>query len=71
MNKNEGKMKVYMVAGGVDCEGENLEWSGKVFLKREDAVKYGESLVDGSYRNEEYVCRSRWDYYEIKEVEVL
>ena len=64
------EMMVYMVAGGVDYEGENLEWSGKVFRDRRDAVKYGESLVDGSYRNDEYDCRSRWDYYEIKEVEV-
>lgn len=62
---------MYMVAGGTAYKGENLEGSGKVFLKREDAVKYGESLVDGSYYNEEYVYRSRWDYYEIKEVEVL
>lgn len=63
------EMMVYMVCGGVDYEGENLEWSGKVFLKREDAVKYGESLVDGSYCND-VCCRSCWDYYEIKEVEV-
>lgn len=66
----EKEMMVYMVAGGIDYEGENLEWSGKVFLKREDAVKYGESLVDGSYRNDDECCRSCWDYYEIKEVEV-
>ena len=62
------EMMVYMVAGGMDYEGENLEFSGKVFRNREDAVKYGESLVDGSYENENRLMS--WDYYEIKEVEL-
>lgn len=60
MNKNEGKMKVYMVVGSFDYEGDWMEDSGKVFFNREDGVKYGESLVEGSY-----------DDYVIKEVEVL
>ena len=62
------EMMVYMVAGGMDFEGENLEFSGKVFRNREDAVKYGESLVDGSCENEDRLMS--WDYYEIKEVEL-
>jgi hypothetical protein len=61
------EMMVYMVAGGMDYEGENLEFSGKVFRNREDAVKYGESLV-GSYANGDRLMS--WDYYEIKEVEL-
>ena len=53
-------MKVYMVVGSFDYEGDWMEDSGKVFFNREDGVKYGESLVEDSYDN-----------YVIKEVEVL
>lgn len=52
-------MKVWMVAGSFDYEGDWVEDSGKVFVNYEDGVKYGKLLVDGSY-----------DDYVIKEVEV-
>lgn len=53
------EMVVYMVAGSFDYEGDRVENSGKVFLNYEDGVKYGESLVNGSY-----------DGYVIKKVKV-
>lgn len=61
----DGKMKVWMVVGSFDYEGDWVCDSGKVFFKYEDGVKYGESLVDGSY-NEDV----KYDDYVIKEVEV-
>lgn len=63
------ELMVYMVCGGSDYEGEDLEYLGSVFMNKEDGVKYGESLVNGSYVD----CDGnsvKCDYYKIKEVEV-
>ena len=49
-------MTVYVVMGGINYEGESAD-TVKVFMNRDDAVEYGESL--------EY-----YDYYEIVESEV-
>jgi hypothetical protein len=57
--ENKGKMKVWVVVGHFDYEGDWLEGSGKVFLNKEDGEEYGKSLVKGSY-----------DSYSIKECEV-
>lgn len=57
------KMKVWMVVGSFDYEGDWVEDSGKVFFNYEDGVKYGKSLVDGS-------LDVSYDGYVIKEVEV-
>ena len=56
---NENNMIVYVVMGGVNYEGENAE-TVKVFVNRDNAVTYGESLVSFDY----------FDYYEIVESEV-
>ena len=53
---NENNMIVYVVMGGVNYEGEDVD-SVKVFMNRDDAVAYGESL--------EY-----YEYYEIVETEI-
>jgi hypothetical protein len=53
-------MNVYVVTGGVNYEGPSLE-SVKVFVNRDNAVTYGESLVKNDY----------YDYYEIVEKEIL
>lgn len=58
-------MVVYMVVGSFNYEGDWVENSGKVFLNYEDGVKYGESLVDGSYDED-----VKYDDYVIKKVEV-
>ena len=50
---------VYVVMGGVNYEGENAD-TVKVFVNRENAVTYGESLVKNEY----------FDYYEIVETEM-
>lgn len=60
-------MKVWVVVGKFDYEGEWLEDSGKVFLNKEDGVKYGEWLVN-CYDGEEYEVD--YDSYSIKECEV-
>ena len=59
------KLKVWMVVGSFDYEGDWMCESGKVFFDYEDGVKYGKSLVDGSYDG--YV---KYDGYVMKEVEV-
>jgi hypothetical protein len=60
MNLNkENNMIVYVVMGGVNYEGENAD-TVKVFVNRENAVTYGESLVSNEY----------FDYYEIVETEI-
>lgn len=59
----DGKMMVWMVAGSLDYEGDSVRLSGAVFVNYEDAVKYGESLLDGS--NEEGY---HFDDYVLKEV---
>lgn len=65
------KLKVWMVVGSMDYEGDYVDDSGKVFFNYEDGVKYGESLVDGSYGiDEDYLYVSKYDGYVIKEVEV-
>jgi hypothetical protein len=56
---NENNMIVYVVMGGVNYEGENAD-TVKVFVNRENAVTYGESLVSNEY----------FDYYEIVETEI-
>ena len=53
-------MTVYVVMGGVNYEGENAD-TVKVFVNRDNAVAYGESLVSDEY----------YDYYEIVEKEIL
>lgn len=58
-------MKVWMVVGSFNYEGDWVENSGKVFFNYEDGVKYGESLVDGSYDED-----VKYDDYVIKKVEV-
>jgi hypothetical protein len=61
MNLNkENNMTVYVVMGGVNYEGENAD-TVKVFVNRDNAVAYGESLVSDEY----------YDYYEIVEKEIL
>lgn len=61
MNLNkENNMTVYVVMGGVNYEGENAD-TVKVFVNRDNAVAYGESLVSDEY----------FDYYEIVEKEIL
>lgn len=62
---NENDMMVWMVVGSFDYEGDWVCDSGKVFFNYDDAVKYGESLVDGSY--DENV---KYDDYVIKKVKV-
>jgi hypothetical protein len=57
--ENKGKMKVWVVVGHFDYEGDYLEDSGKVFLNKEDGEEYGKSLLKLSY-----------DSYSIKECEV-
>lgn len=58
-------MMVWMVAGRISYEGDQLDMSGMVFRDYEDAVKYGESLLDGS--NEEGY---HFDDYVLKEVKL-
>lgn len=60
------KVKVWVVVGKFDYEGDWLEDSGKVFFKKEDAVKYGEWLVN---RDSKEYCVD-YDEYSIKECEV-
>lgn len=57
-------MKVYVVAGSHDWEGDSVEDSGKVFFDYEKAVAYGKSLVrkEGEYRG--------YDDFVLKEVVV-
>ena len=50
---------VYVVMGGVNYGGEHGA-SAQVFVNRENAVTYGESLVSNEY----------YDYYEIVETEM-
>lgn len=57
-------MIVYVVMGGVNYEGENSE-TVKVFMNRDDAVTYGESLVD--FNAARPFARDYFDYYEIVE----
>ena len=59
MNLNNENNMVYVVMGGVNYEGENAD-TVKVFVNRENAVTYGESLVSNEY----------FDYYEIVETEM-
>ena len=59
MNLNNENNMVYVVMGGVNYEGENAD-TVKVFVNRENAVTYGESLVKNEY----------FDYYEIVETEM-
>jgi hypothetical protein len=59
MNLNNENNMVYVVMGGVNYEGENAD-TVKVFVNRENAVTYGESLVSNEY----------FDYYEIVETEI-
>ena len=56
---------VYVVAGGVNYEGENLD-TVRVFLSRDAAVAYGESLT----AEQEDLDGTEYDYYEIMEREV-
>jgi len=63
------KMKVYVVCGGFNYEGEDLEDSIGVFYNESDSVKYGESLIHGSYVREDGV-KVLYDYYKVKEVVV-
>jgi hypothetical protein len=59
MNLNNENNMVYVVMGGVNYEGPNAD-SVKVFVNRENAVTYGESLVSND----------SFDYYEIVETEI-
>lgn len=63
------KLKVWMVVGSFDYEGDWVCESGKVFFNYEDGVRYGESLVKGEYVDEDGFKR-KYDDYVIKEVEV-
>lgn len=45
MEMKKADMKVYMVAGSYDYEGDSVDGSGKVFFDYEEAVAYGKSLV--------------------------
>jgi hypothetical protein len=56
---------VYVVAGGVNYEGEALD-TVRVFLSRDAAVAYGESLT----AEQEDLDETRYDYYEIVETVV-
>jgi hypothetical protein len=47
-------MKVYVVMGGVNYEGESIE-SVKIFTNEDDAVTYGEGLVSAGH----------YDYFEV------
>lgn len=53
-------MAVYVVMGGVNYEGPSVG-TMKVFVTRDNAVTYGESLVSPD----------SYDYYEIVENEIL
>ena len=55
----DSDIMLWFQGGSFDYEGDWVEDSGKVFFNYEDGVKYGESLVEGSY-----------DGYVIKKVEV-
>lgn len=61
MEMNGNDMMVWMVAGSINYEGDQLDMSGMVFRNYEDAVKYGESLLDGSnedgYHFDDYVLK--------------
>ena len=66
---NENNMEnnmVYVVMGGVNYEGENAD-TVKVFVNRENAVTYGESLVKNDYVDLRF---NDFDYYKIVESEV-
>lgn len=56
---------VYVVAGGVNYEGEALD-TVRVFLSRDAAVAYGESLKAEQVDPD----GTQYDYYEIMEREV-
>ena len=56
---NMGNNMVYVVMGGVNYEGEIAD-TVRVFVNRENAVTYGESLVSNEY----------FHYYEIIETEI-
>ena len=56
----ENNMAVYVVIGGVNYEGPSVG-TMKVFVNRDNAVTYGESLVSPD----------SYDYYEIVENEIL
>jgi hypothetical protein len=56
-------MKVWIVAGSMDFEGDFVQYSGAVFSKYEDAVKYADSLCDRDDGTE-------YDSAVIKEVEL-
>jgi len=62
-------MKVWMVVGSMDYEGDYVEFSGKVFFNYEDGIKYGESLVKGEYVDDDGDVL-KYDSYVMKEVEV-
>jgi hypothetical protein len=62
-------MMVYVVCGGMDYDGEDVEYSVSVFMNKEDAKNYGESLKDGSFVDCDGDLRE-YDYYKIKEVEL-
>ena len=53
-------MTVYVVIGGVNYEGECVS-TVKVFMNRDDAVEYGESLVMFDY----------YEYYKIVETNII
>ena len=57
--ENVKGIKVWVVVGTFDYEGDWLEDSGKVFLNKEDGEEYGKSLLKKYY-----------DSYSIKECEV-
>jgi hypothetical protein len=59
MNLNNENNMVYVVMGGVNYGGEHGA-SAQVFVNRENAVTYGESLVSND----------SFDYYEIVETEI-
>jgi hypothetical protein len=59
MNLTKGNNMVYVVMGGVNYEGEIAD-TVRVFVNRENAVTYGESLVSNEY----------FHYYEIIETEI-
>lgn len=58
--ENVKGIKVWVVVGKFDYEGDYLEGSGKVFFEEEDAREYGQSLGGKGY-----------DGYSIKECEVV
>jgi hypothetical protein len=59
------KVQVWVVVGKLEYGGEWFEYSGKVFLKKGDAVKHGEWLVNGP---KEYGIN--YDEYSMYECEV-